>query len=112
MEELLVSLVVSVHLFLKLTLLSQQLLFVKMTKLFTLSSALHLHFIHFVIYLFVSFVVVPFLLFNLPFKFLYAVFVLFEFFLGLSLNIRFLLSDIFSKTFYLRLNFVTTLFFN
>jgi hypothetical protein len=84
----------------------------QVTQLFTFSRSLHLHFVHLVVYFFVTLVVESLLLVNLPLKFFYFVFILLELLLGLSLDIRFFLSNIIGKPFNFRLNFIAALFFN
>jgi hypothetical protein len=111
-QQLLVALIIRIRFLLELTLFRLQFLFMQVTQLFPFSRSLHLHFVHLVVYFFVTLVVESLLLVNLPLKFLDSVLVLFELLLGLSLDVRFFLSNIIGKPFNFRLNFVAALFFN
>ena len=112
MQQLLIALIIRVRFLLELTLFRLQFLFMQVTQLFPFSRSLHLHFVHLVVYFFVSLIVESLLLVNLSLKFLYSVLILFELLLGLSLDVRFFLSNVLGKPFNFRLNFIAALFFN
>ena len=77
MQQLLIPFVVSVHLLLEFTFLGMQLLLVQLSQSLSFCGALVLDINHFIINFFVSFIVIPFLVFDLPLQLLDSVFVLF-----------------------------------